>query len=86
MRQSVHEEHPEAGRSDMSRYPIVVERGPTSYGAYVPDLPGCVAVGQSADEVRGLIEGAILMHVAELRRQGLPIPPPTTEPSSAESA
>ena len=70
----------------MSRYLVVIERGPTSYGAYVPDLPGCVAVGESADEVRDLIREAIAMHVAELRRQGLPVPTPHSEPAWAESA
>ena len=69
----------------MSSYLVIIERGPTSYGAYVPDLPGCVAVGKTDDEVRDLIEDAIAMHVAELRSQGLPIPPPTTAPG-AESA
>lgn len=70
----------------MSRYLVVIEQGPTSYGAYVPDLPGCVAVGETADEVRELIRDALVMHLAELRRQGLPVPPPTSEPSWAESA
>ncbi len=70
----------------MSRYLVVIEHGPTSYGAYVPDLPGCVAVGESAAEVRELIAEAITMHVEELRRQGLPVPPPHSEPSWAESA
>jgi len=70
----------------MSRYLVVIERGPTSYGAYVPDLPGCVAVGDSAAEVRELIGEAITMHVEELRKQGLPVPPPQSEPTWAESA
>jgi predicted RNase H-like HicB family nuclease len=70
----------------MSRYLVVVERGATSYGAYVPDLPGCAAVGESADEVRQLIGDAIAMHVDELRRQGLPVPAPHSEPAWAESA
>jgi predicted RNase H-like HicB family nuclease len=70
----------------MSRYLVVIERGPTSYGAYVPDLPGCVAVGESSAEVRGLISGAITMHLEELRRQGLPVPAPHSEPAWAESA
>jgi predicted RNase H-like HicB family nuclease len=70
----------------MNRYLVIIERGPTSYGAYVPDLPGCVAVGQSADEVRELIREAIVMHLQELRRQGLPVPVPHSEPAWAESA
>jgi predicted RNase H-like HicB family nuclease len=70
----------------MSRYLVVIERGPTSIGAYVPDLPGCVAVGESVDEVRDLIGGAISMHVEGLREQGLPVPEPHSEPAWAESA
>ena len=41
------------------RYLIVIEKGPSSFGAYVPDLPGCVAAGDTADEVRRLIHEAI---------------------------
>jgi len=51
-------------------YAIVIERGPTSYGATVPDLPGCVAVGDSLDEVQQLIREAIDAHVAFLRDEG----------------
>ncbi len=61
------------------RYAVVIEKGPTSYGAYVPDLPGCVAVGKSVAEVRGLIADAIPMHLDGLREDGLPIPDPETE-------
>ena len=46
----------------MVRYAIVIEKGPTSYGAYVPDLPGCVAVGKTAAEVRKLIAEAVPLH------------------------
>jgi predicted RNase H-like HicB family nuclease len=70
----------------MSKYLVIVERGRTSYGAYVPDLPGCVAVGKSATEVRELIGEAVVMHLEELRRQGLPVPAPHSEPAWAESA
>lgn len=56
-------------------YRIVVEQGPTSWGAYVPDLPGCVAVGETRAEVLRSIDKAIEMHVAGLREDGLPIPP-----------
>ena len=56
------------------RYAIVIEKGPTSYGAYVPDLPGCVAVGNSAAEVRFLIAEAIPIHLEGLMEDGLPIP------------
>ena len=58
---------------------VVIERSPSSYGATVPDLPGCVAVGATRDEVAGLIEEAIEEHIAVLRARGLPVPPPSTE-------
>ena len=43
------------------RYAVVIEKGETSYGAYVPDLPGCVAVAESLEEVRNLIKEAIAL-------------------------
>ena len=61
------------------RYAVVIEKGATSYGAYVPDLPGCVAVGESVDEVKKLIAEAVPLHIEGLREDGLPIPEPVTE-------
>jgi predicted RNase H-like HicB family nuclease len=63
------------------RYAIVVEKGPTSYGAYVPDLPGCVAAAETRDEVLRLIREAIEFHIEEMREDGLEVPEPL---SSAE--
>jgi len=63
------------------RYAIVVEKGPASYGAYVPDLPGCVAAAESRDEVLRLIREAIEFHIEEMREEGLEVPEPL---SSAE--
>lgn len=60
------------------KYAVVIERGPTSYGASVPDLPGCVAVGDTLDEVERLIEEAIAGHVALLRERREPVPEPQT--------
>lgn len=60
------------------KYAVVIERGPTSFGATVPDLPGCVAVGATLAEVERLIEEAVAEHLAVLRERGEPIPPPTT--------
>ena len=48
------------------RYMVVLERGEASWGGHVPDLPGCVAVGETRDEVIGLIREAIGLHVDEL--------------------
>ncbi len=63
----------------MSRYAVVIEKGPTSYGAYVPDLPGCVAVGESIEEVTDLIREAIEFHIEGLREAGEPVPEPTSQ-------
>jgi predicted RNase H-like HicB family nuclease len=60
------------------KYLVIYEKGPTSWGAYVPDLPGCVAVGQTEEEVRELIEGAIKLHIRGMREDGDTIPEPTT--------
>lgn len=59
-------------------YAIVIERGPTSYGAYVPDLPGCAAVAQTEAEVRKLIREGVHIYLEEMRLDGEPIPEPTS--------
>ena len=58
------------------QYMVVIEQGEDSYGAYVPDLPGCVAVGDTREEVLALIQEAIVLHLEMLRDDGLPIPRP----------
>lgn len=68
------------------RYAIVIEKGPKSFGAYVPDLPGCVAVGKSEAEVRKLIAEAVSMHLEGMREDGLPIPEPTSKCEYVEVA
>ncbi len=60
------------------KYAVVIEKGPTSYGATVPDLPGCVAVAETLDEVESLIREAIDFHIEGLKKDGVPVPPPTT--------
>jgi predicted RNase H-like HicB family nuclease len=60
-------------------YLVVVEQGTSSYGAYVPDLPGCVAVGESRREVRKLIREGIQLHIRALREAGEPLPAPTSK-------
>jgi predicted RNase H-like HicB family nuclease len=57
-------------------YLVVIEEGETSFGAYVPDLPGCVAVGETEAEALRLVREAIKLHLEGLREQGLPIPKP----------
>ena len=58
---------------------VVVEKGKTSYGAYVPDLPGCVAVGDSRREVLKLIRKGIPLHIRAMREAGEPIPVPSSK-------
>lgn len=60
------------------QYLVVIERGPSSYGAYVPDLAGCVAVGQTREEVETLIHEAIEFHLEGMREDGQPIPEPSS--------
>ena len=60
------------------RYLVVVEEGPTSFGAYVPDLPGCIAAGESKAEALVLIRQAIELHFSDLKSDGLPIPRPSS--------
>jgi predicted RNase H-like HicB family nuclease len=63
----------------MTRYMVVIERGDSSWGAHVPDMPGCVAVGETREEVLLLIREAIELHIDALKRDGLPVPEPTSE-------
>jgi predicted RNase H-like HicB family nuclease len=49
------------------RYAVIIEKGPESYGAYVPDLPGCVAAGATRDEVMTLIQEAMTFHIEGLK-------------------
>ena len=63
----------------MNKYAVVIERGETSYGAYVPDLPGCIAVAQTRAEVEKLIAEAIALHIESLQEHGDPVPQPSSE-------
>jgi len=60
----------------MKRYLVVIERTPTGYSAYSPDLPGCVSTGRTRDEVEGNIREAIEFHIDGLREEGYPVPEP----------
>ena len=60
------------------RYAIVVEKTENNYSAYVPDLPGCVATGQTVEEAENEIRAAIEFHIEGLREDGLVIPPPAS--------
>lgn len=70
----------------MKRYAIVVEDAGTNFAAYVPDLPGCVATGDTVEEVSRLIREAIEMHLEGMAEDGLPIPEPTSRVEYIEVA
>jgi predicted RNase H-like HicB family nuclease len=66
------------------KYLVVIESGPTSFGAYVPDLPGCIAVGATREEVTSLIHEAIEFHIEGMKEDGLAIPAPSSSPELIE--
>lgn len=61
------------------RYLVVVEHGKEGWGAHVPDLPGCIAVGETREETPQLIRGAIAFHIEGLHDAGVAIPMPSSE-------
>ena len=63
---------------------VVIEEGDKTWGAYAPDLPGCVAVGESEAEVKQLIQEAIEFHVEVLTESGEDIPPPSSKSDYVE--
>jgi predicted RNase H-like HicB family nuclease len=60
------------------KYAVVIERSESGFGAFVPDLPGCVAVGETEDEVRELIREAVELHLEAMREDGLTTPEPSS--------
>jgi len=62
----------------MTKYAIVIEKGPNNYSAYVPDLPGCITTGKTLEEVQRNIREAIELHLEGMREDGEPIPEPST--------
>jgi predicted RNase H-like HicB family nuclease len=62
----------------MASFLVVIEKGQHSYGAYSPDLPGCVAVGDTVEEVEQRMREAILLHLEGMREDHLPLPQPTS--------
>ena len=66
----------------VKEYVVIYERGnegQEAWGAYVPDLPGCVSTGDTLDEAHQNIREAIQLHLEGLKAEGLPIPEPTTQ-------
>ncbi len=68
------------------RYVVIYEKTATGYSAYVPDLPGCVAAAKSLEDTESLMRGAVELHLAGMREDGDPIPPPTTVASYISAA
>jgi predicted RNase H-like HicB family nuclease len=65
-------------RKPSAKYAVVIEKSKNGYGAYVPDFPGCVALGDTPAEVQKLIIESIELHIEGLREDGIAIPQPTT--------
>jgi len=61
------------------KYAIVIEKAAGNYSAYVPDLPGCVATGETVEETETGIREAIELHLEGMREDGLPIPTPQSK-------
>lgn len=70
----------------MRRYAVVVERAGSNYSAYAPDLPGCVASGDSVEETLANMREAIALHLRGLRDDGLPVPDPSSTTTYVEVA
>ena len=60
------------------KFTVIIEKGPTSYGAYVPDLPGCIAAGDTREEAIALIREAVADHVDLMAKHGETIPEPAS--------
>ena len=60
------------------KYAVIIEEGENSFGAYVPDLPGCIAAADTKEEVKKLIHEAIEFHIEGLKEDGEPIPKPSS--------
>ena len=67
-------------------YTIVIEKAPGNYATYVPDLPGCMATGETRDEAFRQIEAAIAMHIQSLREHGEAVPEPQCSAAVVEVA
>jgi predicted RNase H-like HicB family nuclease len=64
--------------SEVLKYAVVIERAADNYSAYVPDLPGCISVGDTVEETERNIRDAIALHLEGLREAGDPVPSPST--------
>jgi len=70
----------------MKKYAVIYERGPKSWSAYVPDLPGCIATANTRPQLEQQIRAAIEFHIEGLREHGEAVPEPSTEAGFVEIA
>ena len=63
----------------MKRYAIVIEKATSNFAGYVPDLPGCIATGATAEETEQLLREAIELHVEGMREDGITVPEPSSQ-------
>jgi predicted RNase H-like HicB family nuclease len=75
-----------APEAAMTEYAIVIENAGANLSAYVPDLPGCIATGNSVEDVTAHIREAIGLHLESLREYGEAVPPPTSRVGSVQVA
>ncbi len=68
------------------RHAVVIEQGERNFSAYVPDLPGCVSVGDTLDEAKAQIHEPIELHLEGMRKDGTPIPKPSSRAEYVELA
>lgn len=67
------------------RYAVVIEEAGANFSAYVPDLPGCIATGETVEAVERDIREAIQFHLSGLAEDGLPVPKPTSRAEYVEA-
>jgi predicted RNase H-like HicB family nuclease len=67
------------------RYAVVIENASGNYSAYVPDLPGCVATGETPAAVEPEVRDSIRFHIEVLKEDGLPVPQPTSSVEYVEA-
>jgi len=68
------------------KYAVIFEKAPNNWAAYAPDLPGCIAVGDTIEEARESMAEAIAFHIEGLRLHGYPVPEPTSRAEEIEAA
>ncbi len=68
------------------RYTIILEKGPANFSAYAPDFPGCVAAADTEEQTVNLMKEALAMHIEDMRKRGLPVPPQTSFPREVDVA